>query len=223
MADEEPTNAIMERITALSRAPVGQRDTPEEAAKRVTLRMQPDDFTPITLINNYSRTRAGFKMSKRITSNLLVPGIPFVQLARPDLLERLEQKFAPIVEGRPLTRFNPREGFITFHGGGRYTITINDKGELHISTITRQLRDERIDPFPGVIEQIKEAVADVALAKPRKAFMDEKTLSRVAQSVGLNDPLAAKEIGKYLGGRRKTRKFKKTHKKTLKRHNGGRR
>jgi hypothetical protein len=214
----EPTTAeLTEKIGRLSSAPVGQRDTPEEAAKRKTLRIQPNDFKPM-LVND-PRTQASFKLSNRIASNLLVEG----RLASPDLVERLRDKFDSIVSIRHvlLARFMGPLGLIIFQMP-RYTVTINKKGELHISTVTRQYRDEPADPFPAVIEQIKEAVADVVLAEPRKAFMKEKTMTRVAQSVGLNDPLATKEITKFLGGR-KSRKSKRTNKKTLKRHNGGRR
>jgi hypothetical protein len=218
MAEEDPTR-------------VKWKDTPKEEERRTELRIQPDDF------RQYSKEKYGdsdwlymFHLSQRIQN-----GLP----NNKDVRQRLLANLTPITDyiGGTIRISSRYPDFIHFliedssrrsQPSGASTPTQDDIYQ----TIT--IVDIRIGGgdlaimvdsphHEALVEYIKEVVADVALAEPREAFVKGKTASRVAQSIGLNDPLAAKEIGKYLGGRRKSRKSKKTHKKTLKRHNGGRR
>jgi hypothetical protein len=180
--------------------------------------MQPDDFVRVPVEPRWQRNLYIFDLSERIRN-----GLP----NNNDLKQRLRAKLVPIAERIGNTArgvWYPPESINFVFENSLYEDDPEDTYRITIQggRLTIEIPAWNRFPRPEVIDRIKEAIADVVLAEPRKAFVKGKTMTRVAQSVGLNDPLAVKEITKFLGGR-KSRKSKRTNKKTLKRHNGGRR
>ena len=213
------------------------KDTPEEEITRQSLRTRPDDFVRVPVPRHSELRNYFFDLSPRLASSFVVRENGALRLASPTVLTRLQEKITAFANSinrsnyiRPL---HNRDGvIITIGENVIYTIQITD------TRLNIQLRPEGIRRFdeisygegewarvPSDIEAIKRLVADVALAEARKKFVKEKVSTRVGQAIGMNDPLAAKkEIGSFLGGRRrKTRKSKKTSKKTLRQSNGRRR
>jgi hypothetical protein len=213
--------------------PIRWKDTPEEAAARAALRVQPGDFTEID--STRPNMFRDFQLSPRIVSGLMVrdetqedPRV--FRLAKPNIVTQLTDKLTQII-GLP----NPRGKFVPFedleegqynfnriyidYGNPRiYSIGIGDAAEvggepgdfdLSILIHNNATAAQRA-AFPQMVQRIKDAVADVALSDARKKFLNDKTANRVGQAIGL-DPLAVKkEIGEKLGGRRKTKTKAKT-------------
>jgi hypothetical protein len=200
------------------------KDTPEEKEARAALRVQPDDFFASPLEQEWHTPV--FRLSNRIISSLIVRNEQGATLARPDIIDKLISKLAP---------FRDRRFVITGRFGGTYIVlefkrSTNLVYTTHIDNspwgarLAIQFRDPSDESdwtnFQEFVSFVKEAVADVALADARKKFMKDKIADRVGQSVGLNDPLAAKaELRPFLGGRRrKTKKHTKKHRTTRRRH-----
>lgn len=199
--------------------PVRWRDTPEEKVARTDLQIHENDFEQVQLPNPRPDLFV-FKMSDRIASKIFRRN----EAGRFDLVDyrfpyRLLSKIRRIVDEHyldqpagPLVRLNPPN--ITISGIHYKIVITNDK--LFITFIG--MSEFNWDVFPGVIRGVKQAIGHVLFGEARKKFVKDKMLTRVGQRYGLDDPLAAKkEIGKFLGGRRKTRKSKKrTTRKTIK-------
>jgi hypothetical protein len=201
--------------------PIRWRDTPEEKVARTDLQIHENDFEQVQLPNPRPDLFV-FKMSDRIASKIFRRN----EAGRFDLVDyrfpdRLRSKIMRIADEHHLEQLDfitPRVGFnppnITISGIHYKIVITNDK--LFITFIG--MSEFNWDVFPGVIRGVKQAIGHVLFGEARKKFVKDKMLTRVGQRYGLDDPLAAKkEIGKFLGGRRKTRKSKKrTTRKTIK-------